>query len=135
MSKLIRGYYHDAGVDVYLETTVVFAPKTNTCVDLEVSVNLPDDTCCLVVPRSSATMRGLHISTAPIDPDYTGTIHAFVYNASDNYVVFNENEAFCQLLFVPFVKPEECCKINKTLFLGRRGDKGLGSTNGQNNSK
>ena len=127
--KFKKGYKNDAGYDIIIDENVVFEPRKMTIYELNQVITPKKGTCVMLVARTSAAKKGLIISMCPIDADYVGKITAIVYNASDNFIVYNKGEAFCQAVFVKLAK----CTIKKSDFYikkkGLRGKNKFGSTN------
>lgn len=124
--QLSKGYKRDAGNDIILDRDVIFPAKMLSIVRLgKLPHPLPPTVCGIVVPRSSAALKGIFISNCPIDSDYDGDIHAIVYNTSDDTVYYKAGEAFCQLVIYKIVY-DESVKERKQ---GIRGDGAFGSTN------
>lgn len=123
--RLRKAYKNDAGTDILLDKPVSLLPKQFVWVDLHMSVLIKPGYFGLVQPRSSAAKRGLLIANCPIDADYTGSIHAMVFNASNETINYAEGESFCQIVVVK-------CKPNifkvKPLKQGKRQDHKEGSS-------
>lgn len=98
--KFCKGYEDDAGIDIYLQRPASFLPKQFQWVDLGVSVSIPRGYLGLIQPRSSASMRGIMIANCPIDPGYTGNLHAMIFNCSNETINFKPGERICQLVVV-----------------------------------
>lgn len=118
--KFKKGYKNDAGYDVLIDETVVFEPKKVTTYELNHAITPKKGTCVMLIARTSAAKKGLIISMCPIDADYTGKITAIVYNASDNFVVYNKGEAFCQAVFVKLAK-----STIRDFFIKKRGKRNM----------
>lgn len=123
---LTKGYAEDAGLDIALKKKVTFEPKSVKCVDLDVVITPIKNTMSYLVSRTSAAAKGIYVASCPIDANYRGTINAIVYNFSDEQIVYEKNEAFCQLVTVPIVKPNCKYKVKKK---GKRSYGKFGSTN------
>lgn len=124
MNRLSKGYEKDACADIILDCDVIFPKKSFVCVNLNLSVELSNDELGLILPRSSAGIKGIFVSTAPIDPGYVGPIHAMVFNASDCDIEYRRGESFCQ--YARIKKGDiQGVEIRKK---GERGRRRFGST-------
>ena len=119
-----KGYKNDAGTEIILQNLTVFKAKQITVVNLHCQITPKPGTCAIITPRSSAARLGLFIATCPIDADYSGDVHAIVFNASDETIVYNAGESFCQ--FVTFkIDTDIVTPCKKT---GQRSHGAFGST-------
>lgn len=126
-NRFSKGYLRDAGVDIILDKDVIFEPFQITVVDLNVQLQIEGGEYAILCPRSSAAKQGLFIANCPIDPDYSGNVHAIVFNASKNRVKYKAGEAFCQYLVSVFIAHN--VKPRKT---GMRSTSKFGETGGTN---
>lgn len=90
-------------------------------VRLGISVHLPNGYLGLVLPRSGQAMKGINCAPVPIDPSYTGEIHALVHSATSRMI--EAGTRIAQLVIFPFVRAEFSQEP-----LEIRGDKGFNST-------
>lgn len=123
MVQLSKGYKNDAGVDVIVDKDITFPAKKMTVFPLGVKITPNKNRMAIIAPRSSYAAKGLLICNCPVDADYTGEIHAIVFNAGDEDVVCRADEAFCQILMVKI----QTIKI-KPRKKGRRRNHSFGST-------
>lgn len=100
MLRFIKGYADDAGTDIILDEPVYFAPHKTTVVNLHVQIIPAVGTMSFLCARTSAARDGLIVATCPIDPNYEGDVHAIVHNVSDNAVIYNSGDSFCQYVTV-----------------------------------
>lgn len=138
-----RIHPEDAGMDIYAPTTFHVPPQESVYVSCGFGILMPPGYMAYTVVRGSTANMGLHIAENPIDAGYTGEVHAVVWNISNDTVVIQEGERFCQLVIVPCVtsardaaysvprklptiKPEEASDYGHR----GRGSGGYGSTNG-----
>ena len=126
LNRFEKGYCRDAGTDIILDKDIIFKPHTVTIVDLNIVVTPQNHEMIIVVPRSSAAASGLFIANSPVDPDYSGTIHAIVFNASKHKIKYTTGTAFAQLVVIPFLDFPKDYNVRK---LGIRSDGKMGSTN------
>lgn len=130
ISYFTKGYAADAGVDILIDKDITFEPGTTTIVELPVKVTPEEGQMAYLIERTSAAKKGLFVHSCPIDANYTGTVHAIVYNSSKFYVQYKAGEAFCQVVnvFINYSKDIPCKKE------GKRTDSCFGGTDG-NTSK
>lgn len=127
----VKGYADDAGVDILLDKKVTFVPGETQIVELPVKITPKEGTMAYLIERTSAAMKGLFVHSCPIDANYTGTIHAIVYNSSKNYITYNVGEAFCQVVPVTLATTLGKVPCKKE---GKRTDSCFGGTDEQNKS-
>ena len=123
--RLSKGYQDDAGVDITVNKKVIFKSHEMTVVDLGIGITPRKNEMVVIAPRSSYAAKGLIICNCPIDPYYTGYIHGVVYNGSNDDVICDEGQAFCQAIIIK-IRTIRNVKIKKK---GKRGDHSFGSTN------
>lgn len=124
MNRLSKGYKDDAGVDVILDEEVTFPPKQITSFNLSVRVTPKRNHMAIIAPRSSYARKGLIICNCPVDANYTGDIHAIVYNGSDESITCKKDESFCQVMMIK-IRTIKNVEIRKT---GKRKSENFGST-------
>lgn len=125
-----KGYAADAGVDILIDKDIMFEPGTTTIVELPVKITPEEGQMAYLIERTSAAKKGLFVHSCPIDANYTGAVHAIVYNSSKFYVQYKAGEAFCQVVNVSINYPKDIpCKKE-----GKRTDSCFGGTDG-NTSK
>jgi len=113
----------DAGADIFLPQNFVLKPGMNK-VPLGVGIKLPAGTEGQVRPRSGTLLRGIAIHNPPIDPGYTGEIHALAENKTDDAIQLFKGERICQLVIVAgIVRADFVDKVKSD-----RGDKGFNSS-------
>lgn len=124
--RFSKGYKADAGVDIILDERTIFLPLSTTSVNLKVSCSPKEGEMAFLCARTSSANKGLIVATCPIDPNYSGTITAIVHNVSNDVVIYEKGESFCQLVATPitFVQEEHVLIKND----GKRTDGKLGST-------
>ena len=125
MNRFMKGYKNDAGIDVILDKDVLIKANSHMTVCLGINVTPKRNQMAIIVPRSSAALKGIHIATCPIDPEYTGIVHAMIFNCSNNDIEYKKEESFCQVIFIKCGKPTINFGIKKK---GKRGYGKFGST-------
>ena len=128
LGELHQGSAGAAGYDLKALHAASIPAGARRLVDTGVRIQMPDDLCALVVPRSGlALKKGLSVLNAPglVDPDYTGCVGVILQNHGDEHIDIAPGERIAQLLFVPFVRPTF---ITEDLVATERGEGGFGST-------
>lgn len=98
-----RAHYNDAGADVYNPTTVYVKDGETVNIGLGFGVAIPDGHFGLVYVRSSMAAKGLTVELPPIDPGYTGEIHAIIRNHSGKTVCLEKGDRIGQLVVQPVI--------------------------------
>lgn len=111
----------DCGLDLYLPENFMLDPGQTVCIGLGLTIEVPEGTAGILVPRSSIAKKGILIHAAAIDPGYKGEIHLVATNCSQYTYMFNEGDRLCSLICYQClnvtVNPED-----------NRGVDGLGSS-------
>lgn len=125
-----RGSKLASGFDLYAciesnDGIGVIPPRHTAVIDTGLVIAIPDDWTGLLLPRSSASLKGLSICNV-IDPDYRGEVRIIVRNNSPDTVFMKHQERVAQLVLVPrYTAPVvEVDHLDET----ERGDGGFGST-------
>ena len=112
----------DVGADCFIPKTTLLRQGINK-VPLGLKITIPQGFEGQIRPRSGTLLRGITIHNPPIDPGYTGEIHALVENITDMPIFLDEVERICQLVIAPVVRAQFVKEITND-----RGDKGFNST-------
>lgn len=142
-----RGHGIDVGLDTFTPTSGILKPGINK-IPLGFSCDVPVGYGAFIYPRTGMTSgeasKYLLVSAAgapttvgelttdgvsiiahmpPIDPGYTGEVHALVTNSSMYFIKYKQHTRFGQLVFYPiaYVTPVE--EVDTT-----RGDGAFAST-------
>ena len=120
-----RAHESDAGLD--LRSRELKIVKANSYAEFHtgVHIELPRNTCGLIVSKSGLNVKHGITSTGLIDEGYTGEIVVKLYNRGDDYLVC-AGDKISQLLILPVVYTDLVLvdKLEET----ERGDAGFGST-------
>lgn len=121
-----KGHSTDAGFDLYSRTNAIIDAHTSYSFDTGVHIELPDNTCGLIVSKSGLNMKHDITSTGLIDVGYTGSIVVKLYNNSNHNYYVEKGDKISQLVILPIVNVnlEQVDELNKT----ERGNNGFGST-------
>ena len=123
------------GLDIYLQSDVDLVVGKDTVINLGFAAEVPEGYVAILVPRSSAGMKGINLrnTIGVIDADYRGEwiAHIVIDEQGDNswgdIVKYKRGDRILQALIVPFKKVD--IEISDTLSVTDRGDGGFGSTN------
>ena len=91
LNNYVRGYKNDAGVDIILNDYLTIRPGLNV-VELPAQYTPGEGEVAFLVPRGSTAMKGIFPIMVAIDTDYTGIIHGFVVNVTDQTHVWKPGE-------------------------------------------
>lgn len=145
-----RGYGIDVGLDTFTPTEGMLAPGMNK-IPLGFSCDVPVGYGGFLYPRTGMTsgaatldfivkrslaakeemlVRDVHTNgiplvahMPPIDPGYTGEVHALVYNFSNYFIRYPQHTRFGQLVFYPIVYVQPVLELDD-----KRGGGAMGST-------
>ena len=123
------------GLDIYLQSDVDLVVGKDTVINLGFAAEVPEGYVAILVPRSSAGMKGINLrnTIGVIDADYRGEwiAHIVIDEQGDNswgdIIKYKRGDRILQALIVPFKKVD--IEISDTLSVTDRGDGGFGSTN------
>lgn len=121
----VQAHATDAGLDLKSPIACTIFEGGSVMIDTGVHVELPDNTCGKIWPRSSGFKRGL-LSEGTIDQGYTGPIKIVLWNIGAEPIDIDKGERIAQLVITPVVKPE--IVVVDELEATERGAGGFGST-------
>jgi len=124
--NLTRKKAYDAGIDIPLESPLMLRPGVVYPVTIPtgLSVEIPKGFMGMLIPRTSAARRGIHIAASPIDSGYTGIIHMIITYTGTHIELINEGESIAQLVILPCILAELVTEIEND----DRGAGAFGST-------
>lgn len=122
------------GLDIYFQKDTELVIGTDNVVNLGFCAEVPEGHVALLVPRSSAGMKGLALrnTIGVIDADYRGEwiAHIVIDQQGDNVwgdnVKYKRGDRALQAIIIPFNKVD--INIVDDLSVTDRGDGGFGST-------
>lgn len=91
----------DVGMDVFAHKNYLVRAHDTIKIPLHFGIELPVGYAGFVLPRSSMAARGIVSQSAPIDPGYTGEIHAIVTNYTEDDWHILAGDRIAQLVVVP----------------------------------
>ena len=121
-----------AGMDIYFQTDVTLETGIVTKVNLGFATEVPNGCVALLVPRSSAGMKGVMLrnTIGIIDADYRGEWIAMLTLdgvSGHSKIHYARGDRALQAIIVPFKKME--LELTDSLSHTGRGEGGFGSTN------
>ena len=116
----------DVGYDLEALCYVSIYPGFRATIPTGVSVELPDNTWGMIVPRSKSNQQGLMVLLGVIDTGYRGQLQVLVYNASRSRIHVAVGEKVAQLVLLPSIVPK--IRIVDRLSDSVRACNGWGST-------
>ena len=96
-----RAHPNDAGYDVASRVTITVPAHTVVKIPLGFGIKLPVGFMANIYPRSGNSLKGLLPQLPPIDPGYTGEVHAILLNANSHDVTIEAGTKIGQLVFLP----------------------------------
>lgn len=122
----IRAHNIDAGIDLRAMYTQVVPPRGSAIFFTGVRIQLPENTCGLLVSKSGLNVMNDITSTGLIDQGFSGVIKVKLYNHGTKPITINAGDKISQLVVLPIFYPELIC--SDTIVGGERGENGFGST-------
>ena len=123
---------YSGGLDIYLQQDITLNVGSDNVINLGFAAEVPEGHVALLLPRSSAGMKGIALrnTVGVIDADYRGEWIAHItyddINVWGNTIKFKRGERALQAIIVPFNKVD--INIVDELSVTGRGDGGFGST-------
>ncbi len=113
-------YDNQVGLDIASPVSLKLSACGGAIIDLQTHIAVPAGHQAYLVARSSWALKGLIVNSVPIDPGYSGPLHAMVLAISD--LTLTQGDYFCQLVMTPIVGIEPVTELKV------RGDNNFGST-------
>lgn len=123
---LERAHPTDAGLDIRSPEDCIIRPKLAKTIHTGVHIQLPPNTCGLLVSKSGLNVFNSVTSTGLIDEGYTGEIVVKLYNHGTGHKIIQKGDKISQLVILPCLY--ESVEIVDEIDGGPRGDAGFGST-------
>lgn len=125
---------YSGGLDIYLQQDVTLNVGSDNVINLGFAAEVPKGHVALLLPRSSAGMKGIALrnTVGVIDADYRGEwiAHLVVDVHDKNFfgdaISYKRGERLLQAIIVPFNKVE--IELSDELTQTGRGDTGFGGT-------
>lgn len=125
---------YSGGLDIYLQHDITLSVGADNVIHLGFAAEVPEGHVALLLPRSSAGMKGIALrnTVGVIDADYRGEwiAHIVVDVHDENFFgetkFYKRGERLLQAIIVPFNKVE--IELSDELSQTGRGDTGFGGT-------
>lgn len=114
-----RSYANDVGADVYSPRDDIVEVNCTRSIPLGFGLDVPAGYGAFVFPRSSQSNKGITVQLPPVDPGYTGPLHAVITNTSHEAYHIYKGDRIGQLIVLPVVIPD--------FFIGELKQRGAGS--------
>ena len=118
------------GMDIYLQQDITLDVGADNVINLGFAAEVPEGHIALLLPRSSAGMKGIALrnTVGIVDADYRGEwiAHITLDSICDKPIAYKRGERILQAVIVPFNKVE--IELSDTLSQTGRGDTGFGGT-------
>lgn len=126
MSKYVRGYKEDAGVDIVLDELLVIRPGFQR-IELNTKYTPSDGEVAFLISRGSTANKGIFPIMVAIDTGYEGNLTAWVCNMSDQTHVFDKGDRVFGVINLKLGEDRVNFEVSKE---GKRGTNKLASTGG-----
>jgi len=124
--KPTRAHDNDAGLDLYAaEDKVIFANSFDT-VETGIHIEIPEGYVGLLTSKSGLMRYNGVTCRGTIDPGYTGSVKAIIFNHGGQMVQVKAGEKITQMVIVPCITPS--LEVVDELPETERGNNGFGST-------
>lgn len=125
--KPTKGHPTDAGFDLYTPTDFKLNPGQSKSINTGVHMFIEPGYVGLLLNKSGlAHKSNVESAVGVVDADYTGTIHAKIWNHSAIPVKFAKGDKITQIVILPI--PEVTLMMTEEMPETERGLNGFGST-------
>lgn len=101
-----RKHDNDVGADVFSPRDQTIYPGQTYAFPLGFGIDLPAGLGAFVFVRSGLSKRGIDCKLPPVDPGYTGEVHAIITNNGNDGYDIKKGDRIGQLVILPVVIPE-----------------------------
>lgn len=129
MDNFVKGYVTDAAVDVVMEEAGCIPPGFSR-IKLPAHYKPAVGEVAIVSARTSTLNAGIFTPIGLIDPEYEGTISAWVFNCSNETYNYNIGDRLFSVVNLQLAPPRVKYKVVNSNI---RGKNNLGSSGGHNN--
>lgn len=120
-----RAHPNDVGADVYAVENAVILARASASIPLGFGLEVPAGYGAFIYPRSSQAKCGINCALSPVDPGYTGQLHALIQNTGTEDYYICKGDRIGQLVVLPVCVPDFW---DASAFGPNRGDGAFGST-------
>lgn len=118
-----RAHANDVGADVYALKDTIIETGCTQVIGLGFGLDLPAGMGAFIFPRSSMSKKGIECYLPPLDPGYTGEMHAVLHNDSYEAYHIYAGDRIGQLVILPVITPDFAFTLGE-----ERGNGAFGST-------
>lgn len=119
-----RAHANDVGADVYALRNTIIEIGCSQEIPLGFGLDLPVGFGAFIFPRSSQSKRGVDCKLAPLDPGYTGEMHALIHNSGHEAYHIYEGDRIGQLVVLPVALPDFVSDLGEARGAGAFGSTG-----------
>lgn len=101
-----RAHDTDVGADVYAANDMIIKARSIGVVNLGFGLKLPKGIMACMFPKSGITSKGILSTLPPVDPGYTGEVHAILYNFTDEDYEIKRGQKVAQMILLPVIIDE-----------------------------
>lgn len=102
----MRAHANDVGADVYALQDVIIEVGCSQAIPLGFGIDLPAGFGAFIFPRSSQSVKGIDCRLAPLDPGYTGEMHALIANNGHEAYHIYKGDRIGQLVILSVALPD-----------------------------
>lgn len=118
-----RAHANDVGADVFAQKDQIIEAGCSAAVPLGFGLELPAGFGAFIYPRSGQAKKGINCALSPLDPGYTGEMHALIQNTSREAYHIYSGDRIGQLVILPVSLPDFVSSLG-----AERGNGAFGST-------
>lgn len=119
-----RVHANDVGADVYALRDHIIEVGCSRAIPLGFGLDIPAGFGAFIFPRSSQSKDGIDCRLPPLDPGYTGEMHAIIYNGGHEAYHIYAGDRIGQLVVLPVALPDFVRDLGETRGAGAFGSTG-----------
>ena len=119
-----RAHANDVGADVFAPADRIVEAGCSAAVPLGFGLDLPAGFGAFIYPRSSQSKRGINCGLSPLDPGYTGEMHALIHNCGHEAYHIHAGDRIGQLVVLPVATPDFVYDLGASREAGAFGSTG-----------
>ena len=101
-----RAHANDVGADVFAVRDCIVEVGCTQAIPLGFGLYLPAGFGAFIFPRSSQSKEGYDCLLPPLDPGYTGEMHAIIHNGGHEAYHIYAGDRIGQLIIFPVATPD-----------------------------
>lgn len=119
-----RAHANDVGADVFATRDCIIEVGGSRAIPLGFGLELPAGFGAFIFPRSSQSKRGIDCRLPPLDPGYTGEMHAIIHNGGYDAYHIHSGDRIGQLVVLPVALPDFVMDLGEGRGIGAFGSTG-----------